>query len=118
MDEWMASGSGMPPDGELLGPGERRSLPPPPPSSSSGGRRPEPASERRNMTKSTPPSTSATRCSAPKITISSSSGVMGVRVPTHGRIQTRFRYHRQPPYGLHRDHHAFAHPPRARGLAF
>ena len=45
-------------------------------------------SERRNMTKSTTPRTSATRCSAPKMTISSSSGVTPVRVPSEGRRQT------------------------------
>src|SRR3954465_7905965 len=48
------------------------------------------------MTKSTTPSASATRCSAPKITISSSSGVIDSRVPAEGGRQTRFGYHPLP----------------------
>ena len=56
------------------GDGSRSLPPPPPPSSSSGGGHDDAVSERRNIMKSTIPSVSATRCSAPKITISSSSG--------------------------------------------
>ena len=77
-----ASGSGMPPDGDVCGDGLIRSLPPPPPpSSSSGGGKPSAVSARRNMTKRMAPSASAIRCSAPKITISSSSGDITPRVP-------------------------------------
>ncbi len=54
---------------------EMRSLPPPPPPSSSSGPSPPSAvSERRNITNSSTPRARATRCSAPKMSISSSSG--------------------------------------------
>ena len=72
-----ASGSGTPPEGETLGGrSEIRSLPPPPPSSSSGPCRPSNVSERRNSTNKSTPSTRATKCSPPKMSISSSSGDM------------------------------------------
>ena len=68
-----ASGSGTPPDGEVLGRPGTRSLPPPP-SSSSGGLKPCWDSERRNSTNSPTPSATAIRCSVPKMSISSASG--------------------------------------------
>ena len=86
-----ASGSGRPPDGEPLGFTDTRSLPPPPPSSSSGGGWLCPVSERRNMTKSSAPSATATRCSTPKMSISSASGDIAFNLPAMGMDQNPFR---------------------------
>ena len=62
------------------------------------------------------PSASATRCSAPKMTISSSSGVIVAKAtPTEGG-EPPFRYMALPLMAF-RLHHARAHRPRRRGLA-
>ena len=53
-------------------------------------------SDRRNIMNSTTPSASAMRWSAPKMTISSSSGDMDGDYPSGSGRQTGFRYHRLP----------------------
>src|SRR3712207_7951471 len=63
----------MPPEGDVFGLSETRSLPPPPESSSSSGDQEDAPSERRNMRKRAPPRTRATRWRTPKITSSSRS---------------------------------------------
>ena len=89
IDGWTASGSGRPPDGEVLGFPGRRSLPPPPPSSSSGGFQGCVVSERRNITNSATPSATAIRWSVPKMSISSASGDIRIeRYPQSGPSTT------------------------------
>ena len=73
LSDWTANGSGIPPDGEVFGLSETRSLPPPPESSSSSGDHVDAPSERRNIRNRAPPSTRATRWRTPKITSSSAS---------------------------------------------
>ena len=56
-----------------------------------------------NITKRTGPARSATRCSAPKMRSSSSSGVITVGLPPRAGPQTPFRYHPRP-HGRPRHH--------------
>src|SRR5262245_32959369 len=86
----------MPPDGDVFGLSEMRSLPPPPESSSSSGVHVEAPSERRNMRNRAPPSTRATRWRTPKITSSSASGDIAQWLPLRPSAQTSFRYPCRP----------------------
>ena len=88
LSDWIAKGSGIPPDGDVFGLSETRSLPPPPVSSSSSGDHVEAPSERRNIRNRAPPSTRATRWRTPKITSNSASEDIAQRLPLTPSRQT------------------------------
>src|SRR5690349_22139822 len=128
LSDCTANGSGIPPDGDVFGLSEMRSLPPPPESSSSSWVHVDALSDRRNMRNSAPPSTRATRWRTPKITSSSASGDIAQGIPPTASGQTPFRYHPRPLVALitpargdqpdhGRLHEALTYRPLARGLA-